>query len=61
MGVSDVGTDWQMWRIWLKNFASGTSLYCGASGGYRKDQALKIKIPDESPGSRLLATCSYHA
>eukprot|EP00961_Rhodomonas_salina_P064340 865110-Rhodomonas_salina.1 len=27
-----------MWRIWL----SGPSLYCG---GYRKDQALKLKIP----------------
>eukprot|EP00961_Rhodomonas_salina_P133114 1791106-Rhodomonas_salina.1 len=25
-GLPDVGTDWQMWRIWLGALASGTSL-----------------------------------
>eukprot|EP00961_Rhodomonas_salina_P201687 2720779-Rhodomonas_salina.1 len=35
--------------VTLEAVASGTSLYCWASGGKPKDKALKLKLDDE-PG-----------
>eukprot|EP00961_Rhodomonas_salina_P076584 1028253-Rhodomonas_salina.3 len=43
-----VGTDWHMWRIWLKAVASGTICTAGRVGEYRKGQALKLRLGDEA-------------